>query len=644
MAPQRAGRDITKRMLRHRQMVLDQMDFKQKAEEKKMSMSKNIARLAVTAGLTAALSFGGVMAPVTMAFAEGGTGSITINQAKDNENTTFKAYQIFKATVTDTESGKTAQNITWASSELGETVTKAIKNDWAGYKSLASDKQLPDNPTAQEVADFLMAHAGSTSAGSESTKGTRIATDNILYAVANAIKDETPVKSDILADTAWTPDAENGSGYYLFVTNALSDSSKKVTGTAPIFAVVGGNAVTVTEKTSIPTVEKQILASAPSDPKAETGWAGVADSQIGQEVTYKLTGSVADNYATYDSYAYKFTDTLSNGLDYVQDSLTVYAVNGDGDYTLINSSAYNLTTPSAGNRVLTVDFAVDKANNKKGLKDVQGVDASTQIVVFYKAKLNKNAVTGNGTGEKKGNYNTVKLEYSNNPYAEGTGTSVEGGAGDFTFQLNINKVDQGTEKGLAGAEFSIQSADADTLNQYVASKDSSDGKVVAGQLVSFTGATLPDYLKFTSDDKGKIEAKGLDAGSYTVTETKAPSDKYTVAKPFTFTIKAEYKDNAAELKKITVSPSQNDEIRSDVALGTLNNTPGDNTLTATDDTAANVETGEINITIGNTKSVGLPLTGLNGVTFTWIAGGAVLCIGVAHLIRSRKQAEESEQE
>lgn len=242
------------------------MDFKQKAEEKKMSMSKNIARLAVTAGLTAALSFGGVMAPVTMAFAEEGDNSITISQVKGNESTTFKAYQIFKAKVTDTESGKTAQNITWASSDLGEKVTKAIKNDWAGYKSLASDKLLPESPTAQEVADFLMAHAGSTSAGSESTKGTRIATGNILYAVANAIKDETPVKSDIAADTAWAPDAENGSGYYLFVTNALSDSSKKVTGTAPIFAVVGGKAVTVTEKTSIPTVEKQILAAAPADP------------------------------------------------------------------------------------------------------------------------------------------------------------------------------------------------------------------------------------------------------------------------------------------------------------------------------------------------------------------------------------------
>lgn len=609
-----------------------------------MSMNKNIARLAVTAGLTAALSFGGVMAPVTMAFAEGTSGSITINQIETNKSTTFKAYQIFKATVTDTGSGKTTQDITWASDTVGTKVIDAIKNNWKGYNSL--EDKLSDNPTAQEVADFLMAHAGSTTAGSVdgSSKGTRLKTDNILYAVANAVKEETPAASNILAGTPWAPGAENGNGYYLFVTDESSlTTSKKNTGTSPIFAVVGGKAVTVTEKTSIPTVDKQILAAAPADPTQQTtGWAGVANSQIGQEVTYKLTGKVADNYATYDSYAYKFTDTLSNGLDYVGGSLKVYAVN-NGVYTPINSG-YDLTAPTEDNRVLTVNFAVDKATGKKGLKDIDSVNADTEIVVFYKAKLNKNAVTGNGTEGKKGNYNAVKLEYSNNPYTEGTGTSVEGGAGDFTFKLNLNKVDQGTEKGLEGAEFSIQSADADTLNHYVASKDSSDGTVVAGQLVSFSGTTLPDYLKFSSDDKGKIEVKGLDAGSYKVTEIKAPSDKYAVANPFTFTIEAKYKDNAAELEEITVSPSTNDEHRSDVALGTLDNTPGDNTLTAKNGTAANVETGEINITVGNTKSVGLPLTGLNGVTFTWIAGGAVLCIGVAHLIRSRKQAEESEQE
>lgn len=128
MAPQRAGRDITKQMLRHRQMVLDQMDFKQKAEEKKMSMSKNIARLAVTAGLTAALSFGGVMAPVTMAFAEGtANGSVTITNANGNE-TYFNGYKIFDANVVKDENGQTlVSNITWANGKVEAAVTEEIK-------------------------------------------------------------------------------------------------------------------------------------------------------------------------------------------------------------------------------------------------------------------------------------------------------------------------------------------------------------------------------------------------------------------------------------------------------------------------------------------------------------------------------------
>lgn len=95
---------------------------------------------------------------------------------------------------------------------------------------------------------------------------------------------------------------------------------------------------------------------------------------------------------------------------------------------------------------------------------------------------------------------------------------------------------------------------------------------------------------------------------------------------------------------LSADVSESDKGRSDIAFGTLDGTAGNNKLTGTDGTGTNAATGEVTINVGNTKSVGLPLTGLNGVTFTWIAGGAVLCIGVAHLIRSRKQAEESEQE
>lgn len=605
------------------------MRTNRKTEEKKMSMSKNIARLAVTAGLTAALSFGGVMAPVTMAFAEGNT-TVTFNDPDYAASTTYKGIQIFKAKVTKDNGTTSVSGIEWAGTgtEIQTAVVNAIKKKDNIYSS--------DN--AQDAADWLSANAEVTGTGS------KVASDNVFSLIAANLKDSTAWQKTTKGDASLS---KLDAGYWLFLTDNAGKPDGKSTDafTSPVYAVIDGTntTVTITPKKSIPTVNKQILAATSADPtKLTTGWAGVANSQIGQEVTYKLTGKVADNYATYDSYAYKFTDTLSNGLDYVSGSLKVYAVN-NGAYTPINSG-YDLTTPTEDNRVLTVNFAVDKATGKKGLKDIAFVNADTEIVVFYNAKLNKNAVTGNGTEGKGGNYNAVKLEYSNNPYTEGTGTSVEGGAGDFTFKLNLNKVDQGTEKGLEGAVFTIKSADSNTAGQYVASRDAAG--VVAGQLVTVADANkLPGYVKFTSDKDGKIPVSGLDAGSYTVTEVQTPDDtKYTKAEPFTFTIKAEYKDNAAELEKITVSPSENDEHRSDVALGTLNNTPGDNTLTATNGTAANVETGEINITVGNTKSVGLPLTGLNGVTFTWIAGGAVLVIGVAHLIRSRKQAEESEQE
>ena len=605
------------------------MRTNRKTEEKKMSMSKNIARLAVTAGLTAALSFGGVMAPVTIAFAEGNT-TVTFNDPDYAASTTYKGIQIFKAKVTKDNGTTSVSGIEWAGTgtEIQTAVVNAIKKKDNTYSS--------DN--AQDAADWLSANAEGTGTGS------KVASDNVFSLIAANLKDSTAWQKTTKGDASLS---KLDAGYWLFLTDNAGKPDGKSTDafTSPVYAVIDGTntTVTITPKKSIPTVNKQILAATSADPtKLTTGWAGVANSQIGQEVTYKLTGKVADNYATYDSYAYKFTDTLSNGLDYVSGSLKVYAVN-NGVYTPINSG-YDLTTPTEDNRVLTVNFAVDKATGKKGLKDIAFVNADTEIVVFYNAKLNKNAVTGNGTEGKGGNYNAVKLEYSNNPYTEGTGTSVEGGAGDFTFKLNLNKVDQGTEKGLEGAVFTIKSADSNTAGQYVASRDAAG--VVAGQLVTVADANkLPGYVKFTSDKDGKIPVSGLDAGSYTVTEVQTPDDtKYTKAEPFTFTIKAEYKDNAAELEKITVSPSENDEHRSDVALGTLNNTPGDNTLTATNGTAANVETGEINITVGNTKSVGLPLTGLNGVTFTWIAGGAVLVIGVAHLIRSRKQAEESEQE
>lgn len=608
------------------------MEFKRKAEEKKMSMSKNIARLAVTAGLTAALSFGGVMAPVTMAFAEGTGSTVTFEDADYAASTTYKGIQIFKAKVTTTGGNRTVSSIEWASSEAQTAVVNAIKKKDASYKS----------ENAQDAADWLSTKSEVT--GTDS----KVASDNVLSLIADGLK----------SSTTWKVTSEGsaslsglGAGYWLFLTatpGKLADKSTDVF-TSPVYAVIDGvNATTVTPKKGVPTVKKKVLddadAADAADIKDSNKWNDVADSQIGQEVNYKLTGTIASNYATFGTYAYKFTDGLSNGLDYVKGSVKVYALNGE-TYSEIESSNYTVTDADASNNnTLTVEFKT--GDGKKGLKDVASVTADTKIVVFYKAKLNGNAVIGNAAdGNKCGNPNTVKLEYSNNPYAEGTGETIEDTVADFAFGLNLNKVDQGTEKGLAGAVFTIQSADANTQDQYIVSKDDPTAGVVAGQLVTVASTTsLPDYVKFTSGDNGQIAVKGLDEGSYKVTEVQAPNEKYTKANPFTFTITATYDDESMKVTGLTAAVSKAEAGRTDIAFGKLDGTDGDNKLTGTNGTGTNAATGEITINVGNTKSVGLPLTGLNGVTFTWIAGGAVLCIGVAHLIRSRKQAEESEQE
>lgn len=618
------------------------MGIKRKTEEKKMSMSKNIARLAVTAGLTAALSFGGVMAPVTMAFAaEGGstvTGSTVTFNDPDSDyaaSTTYKGIQIFKAKVTKDNGTTTVSGIEWAGTgtEIQTAVVKAIKEKEKTYSS--------DN--AQDAADWLSAHAEGT--GTDS----KVASDNVFSLIAANLKDSTAWQKTTKGDASLY---KLGAGYWLFLTDSAGKLDGKSTDafTSPVYAVIDGTSTTtVTPKKSVPTVEKKIL----DDNKVKDDitavpagdWGDVADSQIGQAINYKLTGTIADNYATYDSYAYKFTDVLSDGLDYVGNSAEVYAFDGTS-YEKIDAGKYEVAW---ANNTLTVDFKVD--GTKKGLKEVDGVTAGTQIVVFYKAKLNGGAVIGNAAENNKGgNPNTVTLTYSNNPYGVGTGTTIEDTVADFAFKLNLKKVDQGTEKGLGNAVFTIQSADKNTQDQYIASKDDATAHVFAGQLVENVDSNnLPDYVKFTSSnvsgEKGLIRVKGLDAGSYKVTEIQTPDDtKYTKAKPFTFTITANYNDTTMKVTELTAAVSPQDVGRSDIAFGELDDSAGDNKLNGTNDAAVNATAGEVTINVGNTKSVGLPLTGLNGVTFTWIAGGAVLCIGVAHLIRSRKQAEESEQE
>lgn len=564
------------------------MEFGQKAEEKKMSMSKNIARLAVTAGLTAALSFGGVMAPVTMAFAEEGAApsySLTISQAADNGPTLFKAYQIFTADVMDGTSGKVTSNVKWASPAAENAVLdELVANKVPG---------ITKDSTASDVADYL-------STITDTTNTTSLPQGSILNKIALAVeKSVTATGNSFAAGSTFTT---TKAGYYLFMTDTDSLNKKeKQTGTSPIFAVVGGDAVSVTEKTSIPTVMKQI-----KDDATGVEWHDKADSQMGQTVQYKLTGTVANNVDTFGTYYYEFYDELSAGL--TVDKSSVKAVIGE---TPITPTSVTVSNPdSNGKTVLSVKF--DDLKAAAGAAGVT-VDENTRVVVRYSAKLDpkmsQHVVVG-GTG----NSNTVKLIYSNNPGHDTKGESVPDTVRDYTYALKLVKKDATDEnKKLAGVKFTICATNPDDTTS-------------KGMYVQDNGSLDKEPYEFTTTDSGEINVKGLDAGTYTVKETHTLAG-YNTIPDFTFTIKATglNKAEGVEENKLTVETS----------------TTGSN-LVEVDTT--NTDNGTAALIVKNKQGSGLPLTGLNGVTFTWIAGGAVLCIGVTHLIRSRKQAEESEQE
>lgn len=593
------------------------MEFEQKAEEKKMSMSKNIARLAVTAGLTAALSFGGVMAPVTMAFAEDAPGSITINKVDEaNKDNTFKAYQIFKAKVADEGSkGKVASDIEWSSTTIGSKVVAAIKGS-AKYKEIVDADgaaALADGATAPVVAEWLAKNVTGTSAGSAtSSEGTRVAPGDVLYAIAVAITDETPAGNSFKVDDSWTRPDAYGDGYYLFVPDGLTNPAKPNTGTSPIFAIVGGNLVTVTEKTSIPTVTKKVR-----DDKSTSVWADKADSQMGQDVQYQLTGTVADNIATFGTYYYEFHDELSTGLTADLDSVEVKV----NDATVSKNATVNAVTGYDAaidneTNTLTVKFA-----NLKAAAERAGVTLNEQstVVVTYKAKLDPNKVE-NVTVGGEGNLNTVRLIYSNNPMSADKGESVPDVVRDYTYALKLVKKDHQSKNKLENVGFTIRATDPD---------DNADGSASKSKYVQELGNLGETPHEFFTDENGEIYIKGLDAGTYTVHEQTALGN-YNSLKDFTFTISTQA-SGADSLHKT----------EEEAQTVTVTRTAETSDLVILDDTQTD---GTVTLTVENKKGSGLPLTGLNGVTFTWIAGGAVLCIGVAHLIRSRKQAEESEQE
>ncbi len=500
-------------------------------------------------------------------------------------NHSYSAYQIFSGTQAD--NSVPLGDVAWGSGINGAAFLAELKTDTRFGKE--GTNIFASCTTAADVAAVL---------------GQYTDENDVAKAFANvAAKHLTDVSTAIAADATTV---ELAAGYYLLVdTSAPSEGDAM---NSALLQVTNKGNITIEKKYNVPTVDKSVK-------DTDNQWGEAADWEIGSNVPFQLVGTLPTNFADYETYKYVFHDTLSAGLQYNGD-VKVYVQNGKTKTEITTGFTVDpAAAATAGGGTLTVTFT--------DLKAVEGVTATSKIVVEYTAKLLSTAEIG-----KPGNKNEVYLEYSNNPNHTGEGTPTGNTPKDevlvFTYELDVTKVDgQDADKKLVNAEFVL-------LNN----NKTKVAKVTGGKFAEWVDVptagedgtiTYPAGTTLTSGADGKFVIAGLDAGSYYLRETKAPAGYNLLKNDISVTITA------------TLDKRENNPALTELKLSVKD----DKTGAEATESNGSVDTGIVATNVMNKSGTELPITGGIGTTIFYVLG-SILVIGAVVLLIAKKRMSASE--
>lgn len=443
-----------------------------------MKSIKRIIALLLTAVMTMTMS--------VTAFAAGPNCSLTVNVMKDGQDLNGQTISLYKLFDLSTSNSGDKTNYAYTvntATGYKDAIKSALGTSFTG---------TTDEEYAKAVLDLGANNSGNVQ---------KFANDFTEYALKNGTKVQATTSEKITVKNT-TSHVFNGlaKGYYLvYVTGGKKIQSSLVT--------VDGT-TNVSLKTEAPSIKKE---------------ADKTSVNIGDVVTYTVTGSVPDTTG-YAEYVYKIHDTLSNGLDFVNDAngtaleASATAVNVKVAFKGAGVTATGTTPTTATLDTTKKTMSLDLS---KWVRDNQ-VNKGKEFTVTYYAKVNNKAVVK----EK----NSATLEYGNNPGDTTTTTPSE--AKTPTYPLDINKIKKGSEEKLAGAKFKLYKDSAEDESNVI-KVTGSEGKYVVDPTSNTTEFESVDSI----DDKGyNLHVNGLDAGTYYLVETKAPAGYNKLTDPIKVTI------------------------------------------------------------------------------------------------------------
>ena len=570
--------------------------------------------------------------------------TITVTTHGDGTHT-YGAYQIFVGNLDAT--GTKLANVAWGSA-MGSTQIAALKT------ALTGDTDFGTCDSAQDFADALNGVAN------DAAKAKKFA-DAVNTALGSATTTTTgTTNSDKVATINVT-----GDGYYFIKdTAAVADTD---TTTRFMLQVVGNIAVNAKDTKLTP--DKNIV--------AEDGTAVTPtkdnDASIGDVITYNVTIPVPDTTQYKNHFVLEMNDTLEDGLTYfgnmaitidtTPEATTLPAANyqttvttGEAAFTTPTTAAAAVTTTGGQTiKVLFKDF--------KNYVETNNLIGKT-ITISYQVVLNQNATYGVNSND-----NTVYFKYSNNPNYDYTGdnpgpddvmgTTPSKTTKTFDTTLELDKIDGANRQALAGAEFSLTGTTWKNVLVTGEKFEASPYTAQAGETVqsgtyyklidgSYTTQPKNDqtaaqyetgdttYVKVTfenvvktpgsvamtvvTDENGHIIVKGLEQGTYTLQETKAPTGYNLDTTIYTLVIDWTNPDATGAAAAI-------------VAAGGFSKGASSSSQFEMDENGA-----RFHITITNNSGNTLPSTGGIGTTLFYVGGSILVLAAVILLVTKRRRA------